>query len=410
MDIKEVLNKAGEIIESYSNTFSNTAKLLETYFTGGNFSLYDAKLVGEACALREKSEDFEFILFSYMKTGCDMVIVENLAQSIKIFFDVAGRYVEFGDEYSRFDLPTIFDSLFVEMLNENLSLIGRRLSKIEKDRDWLSENTSVIAMKNNNKYPFDEIEDAEHEHEFRVSRIFNTAEHIKSIADFITDYTEAQKQCWKFGLHSLVELGCIIEERIERYSSTLSPEEYVKEKYRKAREAGEFIIGSDYELRDWECTNIKLKEEIDTMVSESTIEEEVTPNQTLIGSTEPRREYFSWQKVNHIHEICNGNQFHDVSIGELYSIINLHDCTKILVYQAGELERVCHLIHMLEKSMTKSDGRLWRTSICGHLKIDPRTYNKNYKKVSSAISRFHQEFEGKVAEMLKKFEDIDEAA
>ncbi|MCM1520398.1 MAG: hypothetical protein NC098_06390 [Lachnoclostridium sp.] len=60
--------------------------------------------------------------------------------------------------------------------------------------------------------------------------------------------------------------------------------------------------------------------------------------------------------------------------------------------------------------MTKNEGRIWRTSICEHLKIEPRAYNKHYKKVSSVPSRFHEEFDNKISAMLKKFEDIDEAA
>lgn len=155
------------------------------------------------------------------------------------------------------------------------------------------------------------------------------------------------------------------------------------------------------------------------MVSESVDDEdnaseEVSPandRSTGLPKTEcQRREYFSWQKVNHIHEICNGNQFDDVTIGEMYSIINLHDCTNTLVCQKGELERVCHLIHVLCEQMPKSHSRLWRKSICEHLKIKPRTYNKNYKKVSSNPSKKHEIFEKKISAMLLKFEEIDEAA
>ena len=403
------MEKSESLIAGFASAFTTTARLLEQYFTGGKFSVYDARSIGEACSLKGSSEDIERILYTYIKSGCDRAVVDRLASAVAHFFEVAERYVEFGDEYKSFDLPTIFDTLFSELIEEEMSLISRRVAKIEADRNWLRDSLKVIDINNNDKYEMDEIDDVEHENEFRVNRIFDNCDRIGRIAKHIADYREAHGLCWKYGLHSLVELGVTIEDRIERYSSELTPVEYVKEKYRQAVEAGEFIIGSDYELRDWECEDIQTKEEIDVMVSKSS-EMESLPSERPSNNGLPKKEYFSWQKVNHIHDICNGNQFHEVTKGEMYSIINLHDCQQILAYRDGELERVCHLIHMLEKCMTKSEGRKWRTSICDHLKIKPHTYNKNYKKVSSVPSRFHEEFDNKISAMLKKFEDIDEAA
>ncbi len=419
MGKKEILEKSEGIIAGYAKIISTATSCLERYFTGKDFSLYDATRIGEACSLIENTEDIEMVLHVHLKNDGNRDVTDDLAKAVGRFFEVADKYIEYGDEYKSFDIPTIFDKLFVEILKENTELISRRIAKIEADRVWLNDNIQVIDINNTGTYEMDEIDDVEKENEYRSNRVFDNLDYIQRIASYMADFREDRERCWKYGLHSLVELASLIEERIKRYSSELTPVEYVKEKYRKAVEAGEFICESDYELRDWECQDFRLREEVNSMVSESVDDEdnaseEVSPandRSTGLPKTEcQRREYFSWQKVNHIHEICNGNQFDDVTIGEMYSIINLHDCTNTLVCQKGELERVCHLIHVLCEQMPKSHSRLWRKSICEHLKIKPRTYNKNYKKVSSNPSKKHEIFEKKISAMLLKFEEIDEAA
>lgn len=420
MNKKEILEKSEGIISGYAKIIGRAVLYLERHFTGKETSLYGVRMIGEACSLKKDSEGIEMVLHVHLKNGGDRKVVDDLAQAVSKFFELADKYIEYGDEYKSFDIPTIFDKMFVEMLKEKTILISRRVAKIDSDRDWISDSINITSINNCENYEMDEIDDAEKENKYRSDRIFDNLDHIKRIASFMADYREAREQCWEYGLHSLVELASIIEERIKRYSSELSPAEYVKEKYRKAIEAGEFIFESDYELRDWECQDFRLREEIDTMVSESvdvedgaSEDEESTTNDCISGQPKvnrQRREYFSWQKVNHIHEICNGNQFDDVTIGEMYSIINLHDCTNSLVCQEGELERVCHLIYVLGEQMPKAHRRMWRKSMCEHLNITPRSYNKNYKKVSSNPSKNHEIFEKKIEVMLKKFEDLDEAA
>lgn len=420
MDKKEILEKSEGIIAGYAKIIGSAVYYLEQYFAGQEVSLYGVRMIGEACSLRKDSEGIEMVLHVHLKNGGNRKVVEDLERVIAKFFELADKHIEYGDEYKSFDIPTIFDKLFVEMLKEKTELISRRIAKIDSDCEWITDSINITAINNSENYEMDEIDDAEKENGYRSDRIFDNLEHIQRIASFMADYREARELCWTYGLHSLVELLSLIEERIKRYSSELSPAEYVKEKYRKAVEAGEFIFESDYELRDWECQDFRLREEIDSMVAESfsveddaVEDEESATNYQSQGqhkSDHPRREYFSWQKVNHIHEICNGNQFDDVTIGEMYSIINLHDCTKSLICQEGELERVCHLIYVLGEQMPKTHGRIWRRSMCEHLNITPRSYNKNYKKVSSGTSKNHEIFEKKIDVMLKKFEEIDEAA
>ena len=61
-------------------------------------------------------------------------------------------------------------------------------------------------------------------------------------------------------------------------------------------------------------------------------------------TTEEQQEYFSMKLLSLIHEVCEGEQFEEISAPDFYANMNLHPCNCKLKIKPREKIRVCYLI------------------------------------------------------------------
>ena len=110
-------------------------------------------------------------------------------------------------------------------------------------------------------------------------------------------------------------------------------------------------------------------------------------------TTEEQQEYFSMKLLSLIHEVCEGEQFEEISAPDFYANMNLHPCNCKLKIKPREKIRVCYLIFLMSEKLSKQDRDKWKDRILKLLDIDDSYYKSKYKEpVSDFPSDSNQNF------------------
>lgn len=110
-------------------------------------------------------------------------------------------------------------------------------------------------------------------------------------------------------------------------------------------------------------------------------------------TTEEQQEYFSMKLLSLIHEVCEGEQFEEISAPDFYVNMNLHPCNCKLKIKPREKIRVCYLIFLMSEKLSKQDRDKWKDRILKLLDIDDSYYKSKYKEpVSDFPSDSNQNF------------------
>ena len=110
-------------------------------------------------------------------------------------------------------------------------------------------------------------------------------------------------------------------------------------------------------------------------------------------TTEEQQEYFSTKLLSLIHEVCEGEQFEEISAPDFYANMNLHPCNCKLKIKPREKIRVCYLIFLMSEKLSKQDRDKWKDRILKLLDIDDSYYKSKYKEpVSDFPSDSNQNF------------------
>ena len=110
-------------------------------------------------------------------------------------------------------------------------------------------------------------------------------------------------------------------------------------------------------------------------------------------TTEEQQEYFSMKLLSLIHEVCEGEQFEEISAPDFYANMNLHPCNCKLKIKPREKIRVCYLIFLMGEKLSKLGREKWKAGILKLLDIDDSYYKSKYKEpVSDFPSDSNQNF------------------
>ena len=110
-------------------------------------------------------------------------------------------------------------------------------------------------------------------------------------------------------------------------------------------------------------------------------------------TTEEQQEYFSMKLLSLIHEVCEGEQFEEISAPDFYANMNLHPCNYKLKIKPREKIRVCYLIFLMSEKLSKQNRDKWKDGILKLLDIDDSYYKSKYKEpVSDFPSDSNQNF------------------
>ena len=132
-----------------------------------------------------------------------------------------------------------------------------------------------------------------------------------------------------------------------------------------------------------------LKKYISDRKQENKSSEPISQQET----TEEQQEYFSMKLLSLIHEVCEGEQFEEISAPDFYANMNLHPCNCKLKIKPREKIRVCYLIFLMSEKLSKQDRDKWKDRILKLLDIDDSYYKSKYKEpVSDFPSDSNQNF------------------
>lgn len=185
---------------------------------------------------------------------------------------------------------------------------------------------------------------------------------------------------------------------------------------------GQLLIPDEYEEHDWEKE--ELVELIQSRIINSATESEevqteeedkeldsIRPVATVSNSALFNREFFSMAHVQHLHGVCNGRQFEEVSPGDMYLIINLQHCPRNLKVRQGERSRVCHLIYVLGEMLPDNQRAECRQQMLDCLDIKYSYYNKKYlNPVGGNPSKNDEEFVERLDNLKEKYRKLEKAA
>ena len=113
--------------------------------------------------------------------------------------------------------------------------------------------------------------------------------------------------------------------------------------------------------------------------------------------------YFEMDLVSKVYQVCNKEQFDDLSELDFYHNLNLLSTNSILQVKSKENTRTCYLIHKLYEHIEKDSRRTeWRSSILQLLSISQGTFNsKYYEPANELASKRSKEFTSRIQAIFK---------
>ena len=124
-------------------------------------------------------------------------------------------------------------------------------------------------------------------------------------------------------------------------------------------------------------------------------------NKSEAGIEEPA--YFDMTLVSKIYNICNNEQFEDISEIDFYKSINNPSiiATNLKIKKA-ETARVCYLIHLLSEKLVEPLRTIWRDTLLEKLEISTSYYKSKYRNaVSGDASIKSSTFAKEIFDILK---------
>lgn len=112
--------------------------------------------------------------------------------------------------------------------------------------------------------------------------------------------------------------------------------------------------------------------------------------------------YFPMKLISAIYEICNNEQFENISDKDFYANLNLQPYENKLKIRPREKTRVCYLLSLLSEYLIKQDRENWKMAVLELLEIDMEYYKSKYKEPASEFpSDSNQKFAKKIQAIFK---------
>ena len=404
-DIKD--GKTDVIIEGTANLINSIRELFTRYFVSKTMTLEDAMTLLNSQTIVKGADAIAISLFMNIKQGGDQAVLAKLRDAIDRFDKFFDTIMDEGYDFEKFDFVVIADTLILAEFKELTDYHKRRIANIDDYAKWLIDSMPIVDLANHELHHTDEIEDVEMEYKFKFDRLFDDLEDLQRRIEVFMKFKELHDIAENVSLTEYFEFVRVLRNRIERYSDSRSPVEYVKAKYKEAIENGEMIIGDEYKLEDWELDGIADIFADKILLGKNPDIETAEPQESHSASTSNsalfNKEFFSMTHVQHLHKTCNGRQFEEISPGDMYLILNLQHCPRSMKVREREKTRVCHLIYLLGEMLPDTHRLNWRKGLLDHLKIPYSIYNKKYKESEKGLSSRQDE---NFVERLEQLKDI----
>lgn len=267
--------------------------------------------------------------------------------------------------------------------------------------DWF--RGAIDAIENNTDGPIVAVWEArsqlELDYEARLAELFDTMEETIARYKSFLRYRTLREYCEHFTYYGMHDVLARLEMAIEDVSDSVK-------------------IQNPLDVMFGECDDEIMMLSLITKAKEST----GNVNQGVVhqshrpieaSKSEPcdtKQTFFSMLQIDMIHKLCNQEQFESISPGEMYSILNLHDCPRRLKIREGEKNRVYYFIFFFGEMIDSAHRAHWRKSMCHHLCMSYKTYNSKYTELKSRPSKNDERFLERLKELKEDFDELSEAS
>lgn len=403
------------IIEGIARWIDDIRELFTRYHDTQSMTLTDAEKLATAREFFEHHEGLYIALFLNMKHGGDKGVVVKLKEAIERFDTYFDKVCDEGYDFEKFDFLVIADQIILDELRKLTEYQKKRIPKIEDTAKWLSDNISIIDLANNDAYDYDDLVDVEKEYNFKFDNLFEDVDEIRRKSERLMRLKKMHEVAEHISLCSFFDLVRVLKTYIDRYSDPRMPTEYLKAKYQEAINSGEMIMNDEFEVHDWELAEVsdiyaRLLKADEAPTKPSDIIAELQPA-SVTNSALFNKEFFTMTHIEHLHKVCNGRQFEEISPGDMYLILNLQHCPRRMKVREREKSRVCHLIYFLGEMLPDVHRRNWRKSLLDHLEISYSIYNKKYKEAEKGMpSRQDEIFVEKLEKLKDTYRELEKVA
>lgn len=381
-----------------SNQIARFTAITKKYLDGEELSLDDAVALAKFGYITSDCDIHTDAIRSF-KNSSERSVLKQLSREIDRYYALIENYEWDPDD---FDLLVVLDR---HMCNEYETLCNESIFKSDKENktqlDWF--RSVIDAIDNNTDGPLVSVWEAksqiELDYEARLSELFDNMEEIISRYKSFLRYRTLREYCEHFTYYGMHDVLSRFEIAIDDVTDSV-----------KVQNPLDVMFG-ECDDENMLLSLIKNTKESHSNINQGWMHQfGQSGDEAEAERCDARQTFFNMLQIDMIHKLCNQEQFESISPGDMYSILNLHDCPRRLKIRDGEKNRVYYFIFFFGEMIDSAHRSHWRKSMCHHFCMSYKTYNSKYTELKTRPSKNDERFLERLKELKEGFDEIREAS
>lgn len=381
-----------------SNQIARFTAITKKYLDGEELSLDDAVALAKFGYITSDCDIHTDAIRSF-KNSSERSVLKQLSREIDRYYALIENYEWDPDD---FDLLVVLDR---HMCNEYETLCNESIFKSDKENktqlDWF--RSVIDAIDNNTDGPLVSVWEAksqiELDYEARLSELFDNMEEIISSYKSFLRYRTLREYCEHFTYYGMHDVLSRFEIAIDDVTDSV-----------KVQNPLDVMFG-ECDDENMLLSLIKNTKESHSNINQGWMHQfGQSGDEAEAERCDARQTFFNMLQIDMIHKLCNQEQFESISPGDMYSILNLHDCPRRLKIRDGEKNRVYYFIFFFGEMIDSAHRSHWRKSMCHHFCMSYKTYNSKYTELKTRPSKNDERFLERLKELKEGFDEIREAS
>lgn len=381
-----------------SNQIARFTAITKKYLDGEELNLDDAVALAKFGYITSDC-DIHTDAIRSLKNSSERSVLKQLSREIDRYYALIENYEWDPDD---FDLLVVLDR---HMCNEYETLCNESIFKSDKENktqlDWF--RSVIDAIDNNTDGPLVSVWEAksqlELDYEARLSELFDNMEETISRYKSFLRYRTLREYCEHFTYYGMHDVLSRFEIAIDDVTDSV-----------KVQNSLDVMFG-ECDDENMLLSLIKNTKESHSNINQGWMHQfGQSGDETEAERCDARQTFFNMLQIDMIHKLCNQEQFESISPGDMYSILNLHDCPRRLKIRDGEKNRVYYFIFFFGEMIDSAHRSHWRKSICHHFCMSYKTYNSKYTELKTRPSKNDERFLERLKELKEGFDEIREAS
>lgn len=381
-----------------SNQIARFTAITKKYLDGEELSLDDAVALAKFGYITSDCDIHTDAIRSF-KNSSERSVLKQLSREIDRYYALIENYEWDPDD---FDLLVVLDR---HMCNEYETLCNESIFKSDKENktqlDWF--RSVIDAIDNNTDGPLVSVWEAksqlELDYEARLSELFDNMEETISRYKSFLRYRTLREYCEHFTYYGMHDVLSRFEIAIDDVTDSV-----------KVQNPLDVMFG-ECDDENMLLSLIKNTKESHSNINQGWMHQfGQSGDETEAERCDARQTFFNMLQIDMIHKLCNQEQFESISPGDMYSILNLHDCPRRLKIRDGEKNRVYYFIFFFGEMIDSAHRSHWRKSMCHHFCMSYKTYNSKYTELKTRPSKNDERFLERLKELKEGFDEIREAS